>query len=134
MNRNRGVRTPTPGRSSGKQERSHSREREFQILIEKWDFEMDVVYAGIMDTGREIAKNCFQCGSSEHCKKRYSVFKLRQANVEIASQLPHCNITVMGVTANENTEKTQALCMTFLIHGKMTKALVDSGRSVSLVS
>ena len=52
----------------------------------------------------------------------------------MASHLPNCNMAIMGVTANENTEKTQALYMTFLIQGKMTKALVDSGSSISLIS
>ena len=40
----------------------------------------------------------------------------------------------MGVTANEKTEKTQALYMTFLIQGKMTKGLVDSGSIVLIFS
>ena len=52
----------------------------------------------------------------------------------MASHLPNCNMAIMGVTTNENTEKSQALYMTFLIQGKMTKALVVRGSSVSLIS
>ena len=56
MNRNPKVRTPTQGRSPRRQ-KDLIYERGFQKLIEKWDSDMDVVVsAGIMDTGREIAK------------------------------------------------------------------------------
>ena len=55
MNRNTRVRIPTPDPREDREDLIH--ERGFQKLIEKWDSEMDVVVsAGIMDTGREVAK------------------------------------------------------------------------------
>ena len=69
MNRNTRVRTPTPGRSPGRQGRSHSRER-----FPETDREM-----GFRDGCCRICghnghrtgdrRNCFKCGSSQHFKK-----------------------------------------------------------------
>ena len=123
--------TPTPGRSSGKQEVLFH-ERSLPILIEKWESEMVVVVsAGIMDNGQEIAKTVSSV-VVHSISEKISVFNLRQANVETASHLPNWNMAILGVTSNENTEKTQAFYMTLLIQGKMTKALADSGSNVSL--
>ena len=41
--------------------------------------------------------------------------------MEMASHLLTCYMAIKGVTVNKNTEKTQALYMTFLIQEKMTE-------------
>ena len=51
----------------------------------------------------------------------------------MATHLPRSTLAIMGMTERSQT-KTHALYTTFLLQGKLTTALVDSGSSISLIS
>ena len=51
----------------------------------------------------------------------------------MATHLPRSTLAIMGMTERSQLN-THALYTTFLLQGKLTTALVDSGSSISLIS
>ena len=74
-------------------------------------------------TEREIAKTDLTVWLFTTFPKRLSVFKLRQANVEMASHLPNSYMAIMGVTDNENTENS------VFVYDILHKRKIDEGTS-----